>query len=421
MSTSDSGSSVLGNHVSLGLPGHLAPRIVALGVARGSNAIAAVCLSASAVLLCVVASGASAAAAWASPIAVAAIGVLLWLLERRRTILVAVAYVMLGGGLLFAASAALQSVPGLMQSDFDAIRTSIVACHVALVMVGGVSSSLRVTAGLTTAGYVAGALGMSLAGMVTGTPMIRAYLPLVAFVLVLLVHAISTRADRIGRAAQPALHRAVRDVHLATARSELELSAVAFVHDTVLDDLDAIAVDDPGAPSGELLGRIQDDLRAIEGRNWASEHMHSTDMGSSRWRSTGLAAAVEHARTQGLDVVVTGAPEDADTLEPAEDTAVGLAVGQLLANVRRHAGVDSVEVIVGSTPDLFSVMVVDDGRGFDPAGVAADRLGLRHSVTSRIEALGGSVNLWSQPGKGTSVALHLPRRAQQSVAEQVAS
>ncbi len=214
-------------------------------------------------------------------------------------------------------------------------------------------------------------------------------------------------------------------MRIDTARSELELSAVAFVHDTILDDLDAIAADDPGAPSGQMLGRLQDDLHAIEGRNWASEHMQpdmpADSEASSRWQSTGIASAVEQARQQGLDVTITGVAADADTLGPAEDTAVGLAVGQLLANVRRHAGVTSAEVIVGSTPDLFSVIVVDDGRGFDLSAVASDRLGLRHSVTSRIESLGGSVKLWSQPGRGTSVALQLPRSPSRRDSERAVS
>ena len=404
--------------MSLGLPNHLAPRIVALGVARGSNAIAAVCLAAAALVLGVVALGAPSAVGWWAPAAVLAMGALLVLLDRRRTVWSALLYVLGGGALLFAAAAVMQSM-GL--GDLEAIRASIVGGHVALVMVGGVSSSLRVTAALTTAGYITGAAAMALAGTVTGTPSIRAYVPAIAYLLVLLVHAILRRTDRLARVAQPAIHQAARDERLASARSELELSAVAFVHDTVLDDLDAVAVDDPGAPSGQLLGRIQDDLRAIEGRNWATEHMRPADEHSERFRSTGIASAVEQARSLGLQVVVTGLPDDADTLGPAEDTAVGLALSQLLANVRRHAGVDSVEVIVGSTPELFSVMVVDDGKGFDLRTVAPDRMGLRHSVTSRIEALGGTVKLWSQPGRGTSIALQLPRHRDPAEAERAAS
>ena len=53
-------------------------------------------------------------------------------------------------------------------------------------------------------------------------------------------------------------------------------------------------------------------------------------------------------------------------------------------------------------------MVIDHGVGFDPDGVAGDRLGLRTSVVSRITAHHGSVRIWSTPGSGTSVLISVP-------------
>jgi signal transduction histidine kinase len=53
-------------------------------------------------------------------------------------------------------------------------------------------------------------------------------------------------------------------------------------------------------------------------------------------------------------------------------------------------------------------MVIDAGKGFTEAEMGADRLGLRQSVRKRIESVGGHVQVWSTPGKGTSVMIRLP-------------
>jgi len=55
-----------------------------------------------------------------------------------------------------------------------------------------------------------------------------------------------------------------------------------------------------------------------------------------------------------------------------------------------------------------TVMVVDSGRGFSESETATDRMGLRHSVRSRVEQAGGTVRLWSTPGRGTSVMIRVP-------------
>jgi signal transduction histidine kinase len=53
-------------------------------------------------------------------------------------------------------------------------------------------------------------------------------------------------------------------------------------------------------------------------------------------------------------------------------------------------------------------MVVDAGKGFSVAETGADRLGLRQSVRHRIEAVDGEVQVWSTPGRGTSVMIRVP-------------
>lgn len=53
-------------------------------------------------------------------------------------------------------------------------------------------------------------------------------------------------------------------------------------------------------------------------------------------------------------------------------------------------------------------MVIDNGSGFSEAATGSDRLGLRSSVRRRIELVGGQVNVWSTPGRGTSIMIKIP-------------
>jgi signal transduction histidine kinase len=95
-------------------------------------------------------------------------------------------------------------------------------------------------------------------------------------------------------------------------------------------------------------------------------------------------------------------------LDHESSTALGLAVKQCLVNVLKHSGTTQAEVAVyGSEADV-SVMVVDTGKGFMETETGADRLGLRNSVRRRIEAIEGTVQVWSTPGRGTSIMIRVP-------------
>jgi signal transduction histidine kinase len=58
-------------------------------------------------------------------------------------------------------------------------------------------------------------------------------------------------------------------------------------------------------------------------------------------------------------------------------------------------------------PCEVNVVVVDQGRGFDPASVHSG-IGLAQSVVARVRAVGGEVRITSEPGSGTIVELWAP-------------
>jgi signal transduction histidine kinase len=116
------------------------------------------------------------------------------------------------------------------------------------------------------------------------------------------------------------------------------------------------------------------------------------------------------ARLAGLDVRVhlPNLDDAVPRLDPLVAAAVGEALRECLENVRRHAGVLAADVTVVSEGDTTSVIVVDEGAGFDPAAVAEDRLGLRDTVHEQLRRVGGQATVWSGVGRGTSVLLSVP-------------
>jgi signal transduction histidine kinase len=57
------------------------------------------------------------------------------------------------------------------------------------------------------------------------------------------------------------------------------------------------------------------------------------------------------------------------------------------------------------------IEVDDNGIGFDRASVPGERLGLRMSIEERMANAGGSAEIVSRPGQGTTVLLAWPAGA----------
>ncbi|MFE3740394.1 sensor histidine kinase [Streptomyces sp. NPDC059134] len=85
------------------------------------------------------------------------------------------------------------------------------------------------------------------------------------------------------------------------------------------------------------------------------------------------------------------------------------ALGEALRNVDRHAGVGAATVTATRDGDTVTVVVRDEGTGFDRARVPAHRRGLARSIVERMESAGGRATIISRPGEGTTVRLEWAR------------
>ena len=111
-------------------------------------------------------------------------------------------------------------------------------------------------------------------------------------------------------------------------------------------------------------------------------------------------------RVHGVDVEFHAEGSGRDRGE--RDVEVLRIANEALHNAVRHAGAARVVVRLRDGATMLVVEVIDDGVGFDPAGVEmrSRHLGLT-SMEERASELGGRIEIRSAPGAGTTVRLEL--------------
>lgn len=79
---------------------------------------------------------------------------------------------------------------------------------------------------------------------------------------------------------------------------------------------------------------------------------------------------------------------------------------EALSNIRQHAAALGVQIRLSFEVDEVRLDVEDDGHGFDPSACTPGR-GLA-GMRSRVDSIGGTLDLHSSPGVGTSITVKVP-------------
>ena len=80
---------------------------------------------------------------------------------------------------------------------------------------------------------------------------------------------------------------------------------------------------------------------------------------------------------------------------------------EALANVRKHARANTVEIALRPGGGRLRLSIHDDGRGFDPAATLDGGMGML-GMRERARLLGGTLRVESRPGGGTNVRASVP-------------
>jgi signal transduction histidine kinase len=137
------------------------------------------------------------------------------------------------------------------------------------------------------------------------------------------------------------------------------------------------------------------------------------------WEQVNISEAIsELARTTAhnadfqLDIDVQG---EASWLSPHTCEHVYGIVRRALSNITRHARAQQVFLSLIWSADRLSIILIDDGVGFDAASLpATGHYGLA-LMREAIEALHGTMTLDSRPGNGTQLHVAIPLQPAESV------
>lgn len=180
-------------------------------------------------------------------------------------------------------------------------------------------------------------------------------------------------------------------------RQEERAEVAAHLHDSVLQTLALIQrSDDPQRMA--ILARHQES----ELRDWlyGTAPLDGVDLVSTALKRA--ASRVEEDFQIPVDVVTVG-----DYRVEERTKALVAAATEAMVNAAKHAGVDRMSLFLEVEDNSLDVIVTDQGRGFEPGRVPRDRKGISESIRSRVERVGGAVEIESEPGEGTEVILRL--------------
>jgi signal transduction histidine kinase len=197
---------------------------------------------------------------------------------------------------------------------------------------------------------------------------------------------------------------------LVAAQDEERHRLERNIHDGAQQQLVALAVkarlarrlgeNDP-AKAAEILGQIEGELStALEDLRDLARGIYPPLLADK-----GLAVALE-AQARRSPVPVTVAADGVGRFPQPIEAAVYFSCLEALQNVAKYAEASNVVVRISDGAGELRFEISDDGIGFDPAstGYGTGLQGLR----DRLEALGGEVDVRSEPGSGTTVAGHIP-------------
>jgi len=216
--------------------------------------------------------------------------------------------------------------------------------------------------------------------------------------------AIVRAADRLDIASTQARAQAARTAESRTRERE-ETRINAMVHDDIMSVLLTASRDRPPATLRDQARVALASIDALETHD-----------------ATAREYTVKETVVALLEVVSRVAPateithrEDDGIGIPAEVmTALSDALAEALRNSVRHAGLDGTDgprrVDIDAHERGISVIMSDEGKGFNTRAVASRRLGIRLSILERMGMVpGGSADVQSRPGEGTMVSLSWER------------
>lgn len=221
---------------------------------------------------------------------------------------------------------------------------------------------------------------------------------------------------RIIKAQEEERYRVSREIHDGPAQDLANLIFQTSVAEKLVD----YDPEEAKQTLQELRKQIRDCLTNIRQVIFDMRPMALDDLGLA----PALNQLVGQMASRGIlstDFSIDGQPYE---LPKHVEIAIFRIVQEALNNAAHHSGTDKARLRVLCRPDALSVLIQDDGKGFDTDAEpdmpeAAEVLSEEESSSAgqfgllgmreRAKLIGAEINVMSAPGKGTRVHLRVPR------------
>lgn len=191
------------------------------------------------------------------------------------------------------------------------------------------------------------------------------------------------------------------------------------LHDDTSQSLTSLMVELKAAENATSLAEIKPrlaQLRSLVHQTLQAVHNMAIELRPNALDDLGLVAALrkyvaDFISKNGIHVDLQ-VGEAARRRFPADmETAAYRITQEALANVVRHANARNISIVVDFQDSVFTLIVEDDGVGFDLSEASRSspehRLGL-FGMYERASLVGGRLVIESQPQQGTSIFLEVP-------------
>src|SRR6266567_2418450 len=214
--------------------------------------------------------------------------------------------------------------------------------------------------------------------------------------------------DQIGLAVQRARLSAEQTRSAARLATIEERNRLAReIHDTLAQGLAAIAL------------QLETADALVESRPQRAEEARRSvmDLRAAPLQDRTLPEALAILARQGCDESSAtvqysySPPTDFPALPARLEAGMYRIAQEALANACKHAHAQQIQLKLTLDDQSLSLLVQDDGRGFDPdevtVGVRGGHFGLA-SMNERVKLLGGTICIESEPGAGTCIVVCVP-------------
>ncbi len=120
----------------------------------------------------------------------------------------------------------------------------------------------------------------------------------------------------------------------------------------------------------------------------------------------------EYQERFGIQVSLEAPNLERVRLSPEVETTIYRIVQEALANAARYANCAHISVLLQTRDNMLSVIIEDDGCGFDVEEVITHKVGRTslglYGMIERAQLLGGTLDIESYPGGGTTIYVRIP-------------